>query len=138
MAKKKKSAWKPTPKQKAALDYVRGHEWRYSVSALAKAIKVTRQAYYAWFDTAGFCDWWEKEWKHFFASTMPRVWAKVLARALGETSADDMKGGSPRDAKLLAERFDQGYIPTQKHKLTGAEEDEPIHINFITPPDADE
>ncbi len=95
--------WRPTERQRRALEYAREALWDYSVTELAAAVGVHRRTYYKWFERAEFRAWWQGEWQRFFALKMARLWGKIFAAACGEKN-----NSSAAHAKLMIERFDKG------------------------------
>ncbi len=114
----KRKNWQPTQKQRRALRYAREHAWDYQVTEMATEIGIARRTYYKWFETAGFRDWWQREWERFFAIRMGRLWGRVFAAACGEE-----RKPFQAYAKLLIERFDRGWEPRSSREQPDAPEE---------------
>jgi len=104
----------PNQNQKAALDHAWSVDYIYTVTSLCKAVGVSRAAYYEWFHNVQFAHWWMENWTVHFALNLPRVYAIMMLKASGDSVAGDVAA-----AKLIAERFDKGYIPHSRQDIAG-------------------
>ena len=108
--------FQPNENQKSILEAF--HEGKYvvSVSDACKAVGISRNAYYLWFQDEGFCQWWNKESDRWAAMQRCRIVGAIVGAATsGETSRDTK--GSTADRKLFLERYDAGYMPKSRKEL---------------------
>ena len=106
--------WEPTENQKAALAYAQDHDYMFSVSTLCQEIGIARPSYYDWFQHVPFADWWLGNWSKHFALHLPTIYATMMNKASGATQKGDVAA-----AKLMAERFDKGYVPHTRQDVAG-------------------
>ena len=106
--------WEPTKNQKAALTYAQDHDYTYPVKELCADIGISYQGYYQWFQHVPFADWWLDNWSKHFALHLPTVYAQMMSKASGGTTRGDVQA-----AKLIAERFDKGYVPHTRQDVAG-------------------
>jgi hypothetical protein len=104
-----------TAKQLACIEYANAHEWDFSVTDLCNAIGIARNTFYGYFDHADFKLAYDGAHSRFMTLRLARVYNTVEMTALN--------GGSPgvQAAKLLAERFDEHYIPVQQNRMASAD-----------------
>jgi hypothetical protein len=100
-------------------------ERRYActVVAAAKAVGVTKQAYYEWHRTPAFRAWWNEQLERWMAEQKHRVLATLLGGATERFQNSGKEPDAKPDAalvKLFLERFDAGYAPRQRKEITGA------------------
>jgi len=98
--------WQPCANQLAALKLIQESDYELSVTALCQGVGIARATWYEYWDTVPFVKWWNAACEKHFAGRMPQVYAAVTQSALG-----NRPGVNTRAAKLLAERFDEGYAP---------------------------
>lgn len=98
----KTNKWRPSDRQRMALDHAQDAGWDYSVTELTKKVGIARSTYYKWFEKRDFREWWRREWERHFALKMARLWGRIFAAACGEKN-----NASATHAKLIIERFDR-------------------------------
>jgi len=108
--------FQPSENQKSILEAF--HEGKYvvSVSDACKAVGISRNAYYLWFQDEGFCQWWNKESDRWAAMQRCRIVGAIVGAATSGDASRDTKG-STADRKLFLERYDAGYMPKSRKEL---------------------
>jgi AcrR family transcriptional regulator len=102
--------WRPTPKQRAALEAASEMGLRRSVSAICNAAGVSRESFYRWMrDDANFREAWDTAWQSASRRQLNGVLAAMVERALS---------GDVPAARLVAELA--GAIK-QKHEHSGTD-----------------
>ena len=105
--------WTPTDNQLEALRLAEKAEWKYTVGNLCQDVGISRAAYYQWFDTPGFVEWWGTAVDRWFTMRMPGMYGDVLEAVRMEGSKRNISA-----AKLLAERFDKRYVPRSRQDVS--------------------
>lgn len=118
--RQKMAAWKPTENQRAAARFARSHSYRATVTALTKAVGISRAAYYKWFRRPEFRAWWTEQAEMFFTFKLPQVYGVIFARAVGER-----RGGDMRAAEVFMKRFDGEYMPQSRQMRALTFEEQP-------------
>jgi hypothetical protein len=108
----KEREFQPTDNMLAAVQFARENNFDKSGPQCAAAAGGSRTNWYAWVQKSAFVRWWYGEADDHFIGLLPQVWAASFKRSTGVLPVKE--GGDPRDAKLLAERFDNGYVPRSK------------------------
>ena len=98
--------WKPTENMLAVLKLAQDSDYEMSVTAICKAAGIARMSWYDYWETPTFVKWWTHAFEKHFAGRLPHVYAALDQSARGNRPAVNTQA-----AKLLMERFDEGYAP---------------------------
>ena len=98
--------WQPCQNQLGILKLAQEGDYELSVTALCKGVGIARQTWYEYWETPAFVKWWTHAFEKHFAGRLPHVYA-----ALDQAARGNRPAVSTSAAKLLMERFDEGYAP---------------------------
>jgi len=107
--------FRPNAHQRAYLSYCQSVNYRCSNREAADAAGIDEAASRRWHErNTGFSAWWNAHYQAHFTRRIPRVYGQLHARATGEDVLCDVPA-----AKLLIERYDDGYLPKSRQELAG-------------------
>ena len=111
--------WEPTDCQRALLKVYQDADYQISVTDACSKAGINRVTYYAYWETAGFREWWIAEASKFFGRDLPKVLQNLRSGAAAVFDKDTPKPDSAL-VKLFLERFDADYKPKSASEITGA------------------
>ena len=103
--------WTPSDNQLSAIKHMEENDYGVTIGALCELVGISTRAYYKWFNSPEFSQWWTDQVNRHFAQQIHRVHQATIASATGHKQSY----GS-QDRKLFYERFDKDYMPKTRQE----------------------